>query len=103
MVDRRRRVNWTENARTALSEALDYIAQESPEGAIAVMEQALSAARGLSVLSKRGRVVPELSDPTIREIFVFNYRLLYEVSGDDINILAFLHGARDFAKWRGQE
>ena len=47
MAERRRRVKWTEHARDALDEALGYIAQDSPEGARAVLEQALAAAKGL--------------------------------------------------------
>jgi len=45
-------------------------------------------------------MVPEIGSPAIREIFVHRYRLIYEVSGSEVAILAFLHGARDFAKWR---
>jgi hypothetical protein len=45
------------------------------------LEQALSAAQGLATLSGRGRIVPELNNPTVREVFVFRYRLLYEVEG----------------------
>ena len=45
----------------------------------------------------------ELDDPTIREVFVYSYRLLYEVTESEIRILAFLHGARDFGTWRGGE
>ncbi len=51
----------------------------------------------LDRLPERGRVVPELNDPTIREVFVFKYRLLYEVGENRVTVVAFLHGARDFA------
>ena len=100
MARRKRRVVWTDEARRALDEALEYIAQESPDGARAVLEQALAAASGLATLSERGRVVPEVQDPALREVFVFRYRLLYEVAPAEVRILTLLHGARDFAKWR---
>jgi plasmid stabilization system protein ParE len=51
-------------------------------------------------VSERGRVVPELSQPDTREIFVFRYRLLYDVEPEVVRIVAFLHGARDFERWR---
>ncbi len=54
----------------------------------------------LTKLSERGRTVPELEDPNTRELFVQRYRLIYEVHPTEIHILAFLHGARDFAKWQ---
>jgi hypothetical protein len=47
--------------------------------------------------------VPELEDLRVRELFVHRYRLIYEVGMTELTILAFLHGARDFAKWRRGE
>lgn len=72
-------------------------------GALRVLEQALVAAESLATLSERGRVVPELLDPATREVFVFCSRLLYEVSASEVRIVAFLHGARDFERWRREE
>lgn len=64
-----------------------------------VLEEVLNAARGLEELSERGRIVPEFNDPTLREIFVYRYRVLYRISVDNVSIVAFLHGARDFTDW----
>lgn len=61
--------------------------------------RALEVADTLSTLSERGRVVPELGETTLREVFVYEYRLLYRVREDRVVIRAFLHGARDFSKW----
>lgn len=57
MAQRHRRVIWTAQAQLALGEALDYIAQESVDGARAVLNQALAAASGLETLSERGRIL----------------------------------------------
>lgn len=103
MVGRRRRVIWTDQARVAFDDVLTYIAEDSLDGAQAVLEQALAAAEALATLSERGRVVPELDDPSVREVFVYSYRMLYEITESEVRILAFLHGARDFGKWRGAE
>jgi len=65
-----------------------------------MLEEALGTADGLVTLAERGRVVPELDDPSIREVFVRRYRLIYEVGPDEVMILAMIHGARDFARWR---
>ncbi|MBI2267670.1 MAG: hypothetical protein HYU64_21310 [Armatimonadetes bacterium] len=35
----------------------------------------------------------------MREIFVYSYRLIYEIREDHVCILAFIHGARDFNRW----
>jgi toxin ParE1/3/4 len=65
-----------------------------------VLERALQVAEDLSTLSERGRIVPELGDPTARELFVHQYRLMYRVEESQVTVFAFLHGARDFEAWR---
>jgi len=41
-----------------------------------------------------GRVVPELGHSTIREHFIYSYRIVYRIHGDDIHVLAVIHGKR---------
>jgi plasmid stabilization system protein ParE len=86
----------------ALDEVLADIANDSPVGAVRVLERALKVAESLRNLSRRGRVVPEVADPDLRELFVFKYRLFYRVHDDRVVVVAFLHGSRDFAKWRDE-
>ena len=100
MAARSRPVVWSESASAALDEAIAYISQDAPLAAGDVLERALRVADSLSTLFNRGRIVPELEDPTIREGFVHQYRLLYRVEPGQIVVVAFLHGARDFAAWR---
>ena len=102
MAGRRRRVGWTDEARFALDEAVSYIARDSVQGAQAVLEEVLSAADSLSTLPERGRMVPERDESNIREVFVRQYRLMYQVRGSKVLVLAFLHGARDYEKWRSE-
>ena len=47
----------------------------------------------------RGRVVPERDDPTVRELLVGPYRLLYYAAESDVAILGVLHQRRDFDRW----
>ena len=103
MVTRTRRVIWTESAQRALDDVVTYIAQESPGGSARVLIRALDVAASLSTLAERGRVVREIGDPTLRELSVHKYRLLYRVREDRVVIRAFLHGARDFSTWRQEQ
>jgi toxin ParE1/3/4 len=103
VVARTRRVIWGESAQTALDEALSDIAEDSIDGAVRVLTRALEAADSLSTLADRGRIVPEIGESTLRELFVFDYRLLYRVREDRVVIRAFLHGARDFSRWRREQ
>jgi plasmid stabilization system protein ParE len=43
-----------------------------------------------------GRVVPETNTETIRELFVHEYRLMYEIAATEIHVLAIIHGRRRF-------
>jgi plasmid stabilization system protein ParE len=98
-----RSVVWTETAWRDLERTADYIAEDSPGYAAAFVEHVRDVARSLDRLSDRGRVVPELGDPTVRELLIGSYRLLYEVLGDVTYILALIHGARDLEKlWRNE-
>ena len=100
MAGRTRRVVWGQGARNALDAAVAYIAEDSPEGAKKVLDVVLRTASSLDALSERGRVVPEVSDPTIREAFVYSYRLMYRVTDEEVQIVGFVHGAREFRRWR---
>jgi plasmid stabilization system protein ParE len=94
-----RRVRWAQRARDALDDAAGYVAEDSIEAAVNLIDRALDAAESLSTMSERGHIVPELDDPTIREVFVYKYRLLYEVTPSEVIVLGFLHGACDFNRW----
>ena len=100
MARRRKDVTWTHQGLKTLDEAVTYIAQDSLTAAQGLLESALDSAASLEVMSERGRMVPESQQPAIRELLVRQYRLIYEVFDTRVEILAFLHGARDFGKWQ---
>ena len=99
MAARVRAVAWSAAAAAALDDVISYVAQDSHETAVALLERALESAASLATFAERGRVVPEVGDTSIREIFVFKYRLMYRVREADVIVVAFVHGARDFAAW----
>ena len=103
MAARVRSVVWAQSAYAALDEVVAYIAQDSRQAALQVLERTLDTAADLGTLSERGRIVPELDDPAIREVFVHRYRLLYRIEADRVVVIALLHGARDFARWRDDQ
>ena len=88
------RVRWSTSAWQELECAAAFIGRDSPRYAAALVDQARSAARSLVRFPAKGRTVPELGEPTVRELIVKSYRLIYEVREEQIVILAFLHGAR---------
>jgi len=92
-----RSVAWTETAWRDLERIADYVAEDSPSYAAALVRRIRDRARSLEELAERGRVVPELDDPKVRELLIGNYRLIYEISNESIHILGLIHGARDLA------
>ncbi len=103
MATQRREVSWTLRARDALDDAAAHIALDSPNAVVDLVESALAAAESLDTLSERGHIVPELEFPTVREIFIDKYRLIYQVTSSRVTVIGFLPGARDFNQWwRGE-
>jgi len=48
----------------------------------------------LNSFPKLGRMVPELDDPNLRELILRNYRLIYRIFEEKIQIIRILHGSR---------
>jgi plasmid stabilization system protein ParE len=78
VVARTRRVVWGQSAQSALDEALTDIANDSIDGAVRVLSRALEVADSLSTLAERARIVPEIGEPTLRELFVYDYAFCIE-------------------------
>ena len=95
-----RQVRWSHEAATDLESIAEYISKDSPYYAAAFVGEILAAAGSLDRLSRRGRVVPEVGDDTVRELLVKGYRLLYKLGDDFVLILAVIHGRRDIGRDR---
>src|SRR3972149_4386177 len=95
-----RKVIWSYEATDDLDALAEYIARDSSFYAAAFIQQILDASRPLNEFAERGRIVPELGEPTIRELLIRDYRLIYSVEQFRVVILAFVNGARDLkALW----
>jgi len=79
-----------------LKQIHDYIAKDSRYYAKKVVQTVVEKTEELMIFPEIGRIVPEIDDPSIRELFVYSYRLIYEITPDGIEILAVIHGRRDF-------
>lgn len=89
-------VKWSVPARNDLKQIHDYIAKDSKFYARRVIQDIVAKTGTLIDFPEIGRVVPEISDQNIRELIVYSYRLVYEISVAGIEILAIIHGRRDF-------
>ena len=86
-------VAWSPEAVEDIDEIAAYIAKDSPHYAKAVVNRLMAASRRLDDQPLRGRVVPELGS-RYRERFIHSYRMIYRVDGDEVLIVAVIHGKR---------
>jgi toxin ParE1/3/4 len=85
------------SARRDLRDIVRYISIDSPDRALVFARLLVDSTKRLSGFPEMGRVVPEFGDPSIREIIVRSYRVIYRVDHGDcrVDIARFWHGARD--------
>jgi len=89
-------VVWSEEILGDIDALAEYIARDSAWYAQQVVESILELGDSLVSQPARGRVVPELNDAAIRELFIYSYRMLYEIREyeREVHMLAVLHGKR---------
>lgn len=96
------RVSWSPEALDDVKAIAEFIERDSPIFARAVVQKLLDAARNLNTFPNAGRIVPEFGEDTIRERFVYNYRLIYRVRGSTVLVAAVVHGKRMLEPFEGR-
>jgi toxin ParE1/3/4 len=73
-----------------------FIARDNQPAAARFGGKLIASVRPLATFPRLGRVVPEQTDETIREIILKPYRIFYRVKDDShvIEIVRFWHAAR---------
>ncbi|MCK4641449.1 MAG: type II toxin-antitoxin system RelE/ParE family toxin [Candidatus Marinimicrobia bacterium] len=61
-------------------------------------KKVLSIVEDIALFPKAGRVVPEYSDPNLRERIYGNYRIVYRLKDGVVEIAAICHGAQLLAR-----
>jgi plasmid stabilization system protein ParE len=87
-------IRWTSQAADDLEAIAEYIAIDSEHYARLVVIEIVTAVELLAILPERGRVVPEIRRPDIRELLVGSYRLIYRYRDNCVEMLTVYHGAR---------
>lgn len=83
---------WTKEALLRLQEIEEYISIDNPVVAIEFVGKLISLAETLKDNPGKGRVVPELSLENIRELLHKNYRIVYLVKKNSVDILTVFEG-----------
>ena len=88
------KLTWTNEALNRLIEIEDYISEDSPRRGLNFVNQIIQKAESLKKYPKKGRIVPEFSIPEIREIIYKNYRIVYIVKEESLEILTVFDSHR---------
>ena len=78
---------WTKEALLRLKEIEEYISKDNHVAAIEFVDKLISLAETLKDNPEKGRIVPELSLENIRELLHKNYRIVYLVKKNSVDIL----------------
>jgi plasmid stabilization system protein ParE len=92
------KVEWTERARADLRAIDDYIAADNPVAAERWVGRLIAKAEAAARLPLAGRIVPEMAQAEVREVFVRTYRVVYRVRTSGILVLTVFEGHRLFAR-----
>ncbi|MCF6270743.1 MAG: type II toxin-antitoxin system RelE/ParE family toxin [Melioribacteraceae bacterium] len=88
------KIFWTQNAKKELLQIEEFIAADNPSIAIDFVDELINMAETLAEFPTRGRVVPEFSQTNIRELLYKNFRIVYLINKNKIEILTIFEGHR---------
>ena len=88
------KVVWSIQSQDDLRKIREFIARDSPDTASAYIRRLKTSVRRLRSFPESGNVVQEVGNPSIREIYFGQYRIIYEVTPHRVEILAVFHSAR---------
>lgn len=88
-------INWTFQAIQDLENIASYISSDSPRYAGIQINRFREKVKLLKFNPQIGRIVPEINNSKIHEIFSGNYRIIYQIiSKNRVDILTIHHSAK---------
>jgi toxin ParE1/3/4 len=88
------KIKWTPESLGDIEAIVDFIARDSIHYARMFMCKVFNSVERLELFPESGRLVPELNRREIREIIMGNYRIIYRIKKDIVEILTVYHSAR---------
>jgi toxin ParE1/3/4 len=85
---------WSSRALADLDAACEFIARDSPRYASVFAERIVALIRTIPQQPRLGAVVPEYRMEDLRERLFHNFRIVYRLRGDVVQITAIIHAAR---------
>jgi plasmid stabilization system protein ParE len=85
---------WSARAVADLDAACEYIARDSARYAYLFAQRIVAKIETIPQHPRLGAVVPEYGREDLRERLFQNYRIIYRIRGDAVEIVAVIHAAR---------
>ncbi|MCP4137741.1 MAG: type II toxin-antitoxin system RelE/ParE family toxin [bacterium] len=89
-----KQIKWSPKAVNHFESICEYIAKDSELYATIFANKIYSIIVSIPDFPLSGRKVPEYNDENLREKIYENYRIVYRVKAEIIEIVAICHGAR---------
>ena len=89
------KIRWTSKAVKQLKQIVDFISEDSNHYATLTVRNIFKKVRLLKSHPRLGRIVPELNEPDVREMIYQNYRTVYQIKDDIIEILTVFRSSQD--------
>lgn len=88
------RLTWSPRAVRDLDAICEYVGRSSEEAARELARQIVALAESIPSQPYLGPAVAEYGRDELRERLIHNYRLIYRLRGEDVEVAAVIHGAR---------
>jgi toxin ParE1/3/4 len=89
------KILWTRESLDRLTEIEEFIAKDNAARAVKFVDDIIAHAESVLTGEPRiGRIVPEISNPAIRELLFRKYRIVYRVNKSSVEILTVFEGHR---------
>lgn len=88
------KIEWSPSSINNLEKIAEFIAQNSPLYAPVFIRKIINSVERLKDFPLSGRIVPEFNSPNLREIIFHNYRIVYRLKEDIIEIVLVTHGSK---------
>jgi addiction module RelE/StbE family toxin len=86
------RIKWSPLSIRQVTDIAQFIAEDKPTAANKWVDSVFATVEKLSTFPLAGRIVPELQREDVRELIHGNYRIIYQVSQSEVEILTLRHG-----------
>ena len=91
-------ITWSPKAASHLEQICEYIAQDSRVYARIFAEKVFAILHTTAQFPASGRVVPEFDRPALREKIFGNYRIVYRLKPEKLEVVAICHGAKQMER-----